>query len=333
MIEVANLTKVFGNTTAIDNLSFIVRKGEIVGFLGPNGAGKTTTMRILAGFLSPTGGTVTIAGLDALADSLQVRRKLGYLPENVPMYPEMRVNEYLHYRGRLKGLKGRELRNHVDEMMSSCGLEEVHTRIIGKLAKGYRQRVGLADSLLREPDLLILDEPTLGLDPSQRRHVRHLIKNLATRHTVLLSSHILTEVEMTCQRVMIINKGRIVASDTPDKLVGLMKGNTRVVAEIRGPRESIIEKLKCIPGVIDVSCTTSADWHRFTCECRKGADVRHGCYAAAAECKWDLRELTTEKKNLEDVYIAMTTQPDHTRKSAGDKLREKGPYQPERSIS
>ena len=199
---------------AVDDVSFEVARGEIVGFLGPNGAGKTTTMRILACYLPATGGAVNVAGYDVFRDSIEVRRRIGYLPENVPLYPEMRVDEYLNYRARLKGVPPKKRRKRVDEVKGLCGLKDVGRRIIGQLSKGFRQRVGLAESMVHDPDLLILDEPTIGLDPNQIRQVRELIKGLAPRHTILISTHILPEVEMTCQRVLIIHRGRIVASDT-----------------------------------------------------------------------------------------------------------------------
>lgn len=312
MIKVANLTKRFGKTLALDNLSFDVKRGEIVGFLGPNGAGKTTTMRILSCFLPATGGDVTIADKDVFRDSLEVRRRIGYLPENVPLYSGMRVIEYLRYRACLKGLRGRKRSLRIDEVISSCGLTEVRRSIIGHLSKGYRQRVGLADSLVHEPELLILDEPTIGLDPNQVRHIRNLIKSLSRRHTVLLSSHILSEVEMICSRVLIINKGRIMASDTPEKLAARMKDNPRVVAEVRGPCELIADKLKTVRGVVRVSCEPAGEWSSFTCECEKGIDVRAELFSAVSANNWDLRELRLEKRNLEDVFIEMTTRPDDT---------------------
>jgi len=265
-------------------------------------------MRILTSFLPATGGDIRIAGLDVFRDSLEVRRKIGYLPETVPLYPDMRVDEYLRYRGRLKGLRGRELRRRVREVVSSCGLTEERRNIIGSLSKGYKQRVGLADSLVHEPELLILDEPTLGLDPNQIRHIRNLIKSLAQRHTVLLSSHILPEVEMICERVLIINKGRIVASDTPDNLVGLMKGNPIIVAEVQGESAIIAGKLEAIPGVLKVSCAPAGDWSRFTCECEKGTDIRPELFRTVSANNWTLRELTMEKKNLEDVFVSMTSE-------------------------
>ncbi len=267
MIKVSNLTKCFGRTVAVDNISFEIQHGEIVGFLGPNGAGKSTTMRMLTCFLAPTCGDITIAGLDILNDSQEIRRKIGYLPENAPLYEDMRVVEYLRYRGKLKGLRGRKLRGRIDDVSNSCGLIDVRSSIIGRLSKGYKQRVGLADSLINEPPVLILDEPTIGLDPNQIRNIRELIKGLAKQHTVLLSSHILSEVEMICERVLIINKGRIVASDTTKGLARRADAGHRVTVEIKGPKEMIAEMLvKEIDGLEQVSCGSDVVCHRFVCE-------------------------------------------------------------------
>jgi ABC-2 type transport system ATP-binding protein len=306
MIKVANLTKRFGGVTVLDNLSFEVKRGEIVGFLGPNGAGKTTTMRILSCYLPPTGGTVTIDGLDVLKNSLEVRRRIGYLPENVPIYHDMRVIEYLRYRSRLKGLSGRKMRSRIEEVISRCGLGDVRRAIIGVLSKGYRQRVGLADALVHDPEVLILDEPTIGLDPNQIRHIRSLIRSLAQRHTVLLSTHILPEVEMVCERVLIINKGKIVASDTADNLVGLIKGNLQVVVEVQGPDDAILDALKAVKGVVGVLHESAGEWSRFTWSCDSGTDVRSELFRLIADKKWVLRELKVEKRNLEDVFVSMT---------------------------
>src|ERR1700741_3002577 len=223
MIKVENLTKRYPGQTAIQDLNFEVDTGEIMGFLGPNGAGKTTTMRILASFLPPTSGRATVAGYDIFTQSLQARAHLGYMPENVPLYNDMRVNEYLDYRAALKDVPHRRVAERIGDVKELCGLREVEKKMIGTLSKGYRQRVGLADALLAEPDLLILDEPTIGLDPNQIRQVRELIKNLGKQHTILLSTHILPEVEMTCSRVIIINQGKIEASDTPENLVGQIR--------------------------------------------------------------------------------------------------------------
>lgn len=308
IIHVENLTKIFGRIVAIDNLSFEVKRGEILGFLGPNGAGKTTTMRILAGFLPATGGNVRVAGFDVYKNSLAARQRLGYLPESVPLYNEMRVNEYLAYRGRIKGLGGRRLSLRIDEVTTDCGLDEVRHALIGRVSKGYRQRIGLADSLLHEPDLLILDEPTIGLDPNQIRHIRNLIKSFARRHTVLLSSHILHEVEMICERVLIINRGRIVASDTPSNLMGLLKGTPQVILEARGPRPEILAALESLPGVQKVTWEPVGEWLKLICDCHPGVDVRADVFRLMSDRRWTLRELAAERRNLEDVFVAMTTE-------------------------
>src|SRR5271154_6207029 len=239
MIEVTNLTKRYAGNTAVADLSFTVERGEIVGLLGPNGAGKSTTMRILACFIPASSGTATVAGLDVFADADEVRRRIGYMPENNPLHPDMRGREYLKFRARLKGLGRSRTRERVDAVVAQCGLAEVSKRIIGQLSKGYRQRVGLADALVHEPELIILDEPTIGLDPSQIRSVRQLIKQLGDRHTVLISSHILSEIELTCNRVVIMGEGRILAADTPENLQKVAGKNGHLVAEIAAPLEEL----------------------------------------------------------------------------------------------
>src|SRR5215212_2007481 len=232
MIQVENLTKRYAGHTAVTDVSFNVGRGEIVGLLGPNGAGKSTIMRILSCYMPATSGTVRVAGRDVFSQADEVRRRIGYMPENNPLYRDMRVREYLRFRGCLKGLKGRRCRERADVVMEQCGLTDVHRKIIGHLSKGYRQRVGLADALVHEPELIILDEPTIGLDPNQIRSVRQLIKDLGEKHTVLLSTHILPEVEMTCSHVLILHQGRILANDTPDNLQQVVGANGQVVAEI-----------------------------------------------------------------------------------------------------
>ena len=318
MISVEHLTRRYGRLAAIDDISFEVRRGDIVGFLGPNGAGKTTTMRILAGFLPPTSGRVTIAGIDVLLNSLEARRHVGYMPENVPLYPEMRVDEYLRYRGRLKGLRGRRLRSRVDEMLEECGLLEVRRKLIGTLSKGFRQRVGLADSLVHEPELLILDEPTIGLDPHQIRHIRNLIRGLAQRHTVLLSSHILSEVEAICRHVIIIQRGRILASDATENLVGVLQGLGQLSVEIEGPWESVSRALEGIEHVIKVSHERPGSWTRFLVSCEKGCDVRAAVFDCVRQGGWRLRELRQDRKNLEDIFVEMTGQVTAEEERPGD---------------
>jgi len=307
IVDVQNLTKRYPGKTAVDDISFSVQPREIVGFLGPNGAGKTTTMQILAGYLPATGGRVEVAGYDVFKQSIEVRRRIGYLPENVPLYTDMRVTEYLKFRGRLKGLGGARLRARLDAVLASCGLTEVHRQIIGSLSRGFRQRVGLADSLLSEPELLILDEPTVGLDPNQIRQIRNLIRGLGERHTVLLASHILHEVEMVCNRVLIINQGCIVASDTPGKLVGLLRGNRRVSARIRGGTPQNVQRLlEAIPAVVNTSCEPNGEWLQCYCESKKEDDIAEDVFRVVAANGWRLRELHEERRNLEDVFAEVT---------------------------
>jgi len=265
-------------------------------------------MRILSCFLAPTAGTVTIGGLDVLRDSLEVRRHVGYLPESIPLYGDMRVGEYLKFRGNLKGLIGKALRKRIDSVTEAFDLVDQKRAVIGRLSKGYRQRVGLADSLLHEPEVLILDEPTIGLDPNQTRNIRTVIKGLAPNHTVLMSSHILPEVETICERIFIMNHGKIVASDTPQQLVGLMKGNTEVVLEVSGPRAEVINRLRAVTGVLNVvaDADVAGQWLRLTCECDRARDTRADLAAAVSAENWGLRELGVKKRKLEDVFSAVT---------------------------
>ena len=306
MIKVENLTKRFAGQTAIDNLNFEVGKGEIMGFLGPNGAGKSTTMRILSSFMPPTSGRASVAGFDIFEKSLQARAHLGYMAENVPLYNDMRVTEYLDYRAALKGVAHRRIKERVGDVKELCGLKDVEKKLIGALSKGYRQRVGLADALVHEPDLLILDEPTSGLDPNQIRQVRDLIKNLGRQHTILLSTHILPEVEMTCSRVIIINKGRIEACDTPENLLNKMRTATGVVLEAKTGADDGAEELKKIAGVKDVGLTTDGDWQIFSLRAEADADVRAEVFRLASERRWTVRELSRRKATLEDVFVEIT---------------------------
>src|SRR4051812_32014936 len=274
MIKVENLTKRYAGHTAIKDLNFEVGKGEIMGFLGPNGAGKSTTMRILSGFMPPTAGRASIAGFDVFDQSLQARAHLGYMPENVPLYNEMRVTEYLDYRAALKGVPHRRISERVGDVKELCGLKDVEKKLIQTLSKGYRQRVGLADALLHEPDLLILDEPTIGLDPNQIRSVRELIKNLGKQHTILLSTHILPEVEMTCSRVIIIHRGRIEASDTPENLLSQIRQAGGVTVEAKTGSDDGAEELKKITGVREVTSESEGDWKTYSLRVESGVDVR-----------------------------------------------------------
>jgi ABC-2 type transport system ATP-binding protein len=263
-------------------------------------------MRIMSCFLPPTGGTVTVDGLDAYRDSLEIRRRVGYLPENIPLYPEMRVCEYLSFRASLKGLRGRQRRRRVTWVLECCGLADSRRRIVDHLSRGYRQRLALADSLLAEPEVLILDEPTLGMDPNQRRQIREVIQGLAGRHTIVLSSHILSEVEKVCDRVLIMRRGRIAASDTPENLMGLLGRSPQVETEIQGPFEAVVERLRGIPGVREVCGTTGSEWHRLTIAGDPGSDVRAQVFRTAAQNGWMLRELRARWGSLEDVFVAVT---------------------------
>ena len=306
MIKVENLTKRYAGQMAIQDLNFEVGKGEIMGFLGPNGAGKSTTMRILSSFMPPTSGRASIAGFDIFDQSLQARSHLGYMPENVPLYNDMRVTEYLNYRAALKGVPSRRVAERVGDVKELCGLKEVEKKIIGALSKGYRQRVGLADALVHEPDLLILDEPTSGLDPNQIRQVRDLIKNLGKQHTILLSTHILPEVEMTCSRVIIIHRGRIEACDTPENLLGRIRTAGGVTVEAKVGNDDGAEELRKIAGVRDVSASSDGDWAVFALRVEANTDVREEVYRLASDRRWTLRELSQRRATLEDVFVEIT---------------------------
>ena len=307
MIEVAGLVKDYASYRALHNLTFNVRRGEIVGLLGRNGAGKSSTMRILSCFMPASAGQARVAGFDVFSEADEVRRRIGYMPENNPLHHDMRVREYLKFRARLKGLSRPASRERVDAVMAQCSLTEVSRKLIGHLSKGYRQRVGLADALVHEPELIILDEPTSGLDPSQIRAVRSLIKSLALKHTVLLSTHILPEVEMTCSRVLIMQQGRILADDTPENLQQHMNPEGQVRAEIAAPLEQLTEWLADWP-VITRYDIAPGDGDFFVCSLtpQAGADVRPEVFAACREQGWTLRELTRARFSLEDIFVQVT---------------------------
>lgn len=303
MIEVSDLTKRYAGTTAVNGLSFTVGRGEIVGLLGRNGAGKTTTMRILSCFMPATSGMAKVSGLDVFSEADEVRRRIGYMPENNPLHQDMRVREYLKFRARLKGLSRSRSRERVDRVIEQCGLTDVSRRIIGQLSKGYRQRVGLADALVHEPELIILDEPTIGLDPNQIRSVRQLIKDLGQSHTVLISTHILPEVEMTCSRVLIMKGGKIVAADTPDNL---QKGG-QIVAEIAAPTRELKEALDNLAGVTNINISPAeGEYQRCALAVQDGVDLRVEIFNLVKERKWKLRELCRVRPSLEDIYIRLT---------------------------
>jgi ABC-2 type transport system ATP-binding protein len=307
MIEVSQLTKRFAGRAAVDGIRFSVGKGEIVGFLGPNGAGKTTTMRMLTGYLPPTSGSAAIAGLDVFKDSLKVRREIGYMPESVPLYEDMRVEEYLKFRGALKGLRGRALRENTGRVTELASLKEVSRKMIASLSKGYRQRLGLADALIHRPRLLILDEPTNGLDPNQIRQVRSLIAQLSAEHTILLSTHILSEVQMTCRRVIIIHRGQIRADDSPENLARASRTAATITVEIKAPAEEAAGKLQSLPGVRRVTpVSAESDWQTLEVKCEENADVREAISQAARDNHWPLRELGRRQATLEDVFVELT---------------------------
>ncbi len=311
MIKVENLTKRYAAKTAIDGMSFEVQKGEILGFLGPNGAGKTTTMRIIAGFMPASGGSVQVDGYDVFDKPLDVRRRIGYLPESPPLYPEMNVSGYLRFVAKIKGVPRDRLDSEVSRVMERVNITDVKDRIIAKLSKGYKQRVGLAQALINDPPVLILDEPTIGLDPKQIHEVRELIKELAGNHTVVLSTHILPEVEQTCHRVIIIDHGKIVAVDTPHNLRFQLQGAERVFIEVDGPAAEITSKLKSTPGVMDVrEVEGGAERHRFQIEGELGKDIRSELARAIVQSGWGLLELQSASMSLEDIFLKLTTAED-----------------------
>jgi ABC-2 type transport system ATP-binding protein len=312
MIKVEQLTKCYGSVTAVDAIDFSVAKGEIVGFLGPNGAGKSTTMKMLSGFLPPTSGSAEVAGRDVFRESLRAREHIGYMPENVPLYPDMRVCEYLRYRAALKGVPGRRMKERMQDVLDLCGLGDVGRTIIGRLSKGYRQRVGLADAMIHEPDILILDEPTIGLDPNQIRQVRDLIRNLRRHHTILLSTHILPEVEMLCSRVIIINRGRIEAMDTPQNLRDRIGAAGHIVLDARVPdAKAAAAGLRALAGVASVTARADGGRTVFTIHAAAGADPREEIFRHAAGENWSVRELSRPAVSLEQVFASVTHAEEH----------------------
>jgi ABC-2 type transport system ATP-binding protein len=305
MIRCEGLTKYYGTHQAIAEVSFNVDEGEIVGFLGPNAAGKTTTMRILTSFIPPSDGTATVAGHDVVEDSLESRRAIGYLPETTSLYRDMRVTEFLHYCAGLRGMGVRETRERMEYVLETCGLTERARSIIGTLSLGYRQRVGLAQALLHNPPVLILDEPTVGLDPNQIIEVRNLIKRLAGRHTVMLSTHILPEAQMVCERVIIINHGRIVAEDTPEALTAQIRQSETIAITLAHDDPSVRGMLLDIPEVIAVRPVGSGSYHIDT---QMGADVRAQLAEFVVNKGWGLLELRPVEMSLEEVFRQLTTE-------------------------
>ena len=307
MISVKNLTKRYVNVAAVDNISFDVEDGDIVGLLGPNGAGKTTTMRILTCFMPATEGSATVAGYDVFHDSIKVRQNTGYLPENVPLYLDMRVKEYLLFRARLKKIPRRNRRKKMGDCLEMCGITDVQNQIIGTLSKGYKQRVGLADTLIHDPEILILDEPTIGLDPNQIIQIRKVIKDLGKKHTILLSTHILPEVEMICNKVIIINKGKIVAMDTPSNLMNQLKSCTSTVLEIRGDGEKIKDSISRVEGIRSVVWREKGDVNEFTVEAAEGKDLREDIFKCIVKDNYILREMKRKTITLEEIFHQITT--------------------------
>ena len=312
MIKVEGLTKRYARTVAVDNISFEVEKGQIVGFLGPNGAGKTTTMRVLTCFLPPTTGTASVAGYDVMSQALEVKKRIGYLPESPPLYPEMEVVEYLHFVGRLKGIPKADIARRADEAMDRCALGEVRTKLIAKLSKGFRQRVGLAQAIIHNPDVLILDEPTSGLDPKQIIEIRDLLKRLAGEHTIILSTHILSEVENTCERVIIISQGKLVATDSVANLTNRLRGSEAVALEVEaadGQPESreVQQRLEQIPGVSRVLMKDARNSRlSFEVESLQGRSVRSDLARAVVNSGWNLSELRAVGFSLEDIFLQLT---------------------------
>jgi ABC-2 type transport system ATP-binding protein len=313
MITVQELTKRYARNTAVDHISFDVKKGQIVGFLGPNGAGKTTTMRMLTCFLPPTSGRATVAGFDVLEKPLEVKRRIGYLPEIPPLYPEMRTAEYLAFVGRIKGLRGAELGKRVAYVLDRCAVEDVKDKLLGKLSKGYRQRVGLAQAIIHNPDVLVLDEPTAGLDPKQINETRELIRGLAGDHTIILSTHILPEVEQTCQQVIIINKGRLVATDSVNNLRDRARGAGSVLVEIAGRNGALDPqaakgRLEQVRGVIRAIVKETRDNSAiFEVEGESDRAIRGDLARAIVESGWDLNELRTAAVSLEEIFLQLTS--------------------------
>jgi ABC-2 type transport system ATP-binding protein len=308
MIKVDHLSKYFGPVLAIRDVSFGVEKGEIVGFLGPNGAGKTTTIRILNGFFPPTSGSACIDGLNVFDRSLEIRKRLGYLPERLPLYKEMRTEAYLNFVADVKGVPKKKRGREVDRVIERCGLLTVGKQFIGKLSKGFQQRVGIAQAILNDPDILILDEPTIGLDPKQIIEIRELIKSFAGYKTVILSTHILPEVSMICQRVVIINEGRIVAKDTPDGLAG--KDARKVVVQVRGPKTDVLTRLQALPGIIKASVKNEQTDQtcQYVVEMERGQEARDAIAESIVVSGWSLLEMHTVQPSLEDVFIRLVTE-------------------------
>jgi ABC-2 type transport system ATP-binding protein len=309
VIEVQHLSKRYGPFTAVDDVNFSVGAGEILGFLGPNGAGKTTTMRIITGYMPATEGTVTVAGHDVFAQPIEAKKRTGYLPETPPLYPDMTVRDYVTFVARIKGVPSREVRGRVDEAMKKTHIADMASRHCGKLSKGYKQRVGLAQALIHNPDVLVLDEPTAGLDPKQIIEARQLITELGGNHTVVLSTHILPEVSQTCNRVVIIAKGKVVAVDTPDNLTARLRGSETMFLHVQAPGDDVAPALTAIPGVTRVKVDPQANGlAAVEVDSEQGRDVRRELAAAVVRQGWGLLELRPMRMSLEDIFLSLTTE-------------------------
>ena len=307
MIQATGLTHFYGPNPAIEDVNFGVKRGEILGFLGPNGAGKTTTMRILTGFMPPTRGKVTLDGYDVVEQSLNVRRRVGYLPETVPLYTDMTVTGYLRYMGTLRGMPSRNIKRRIEDVIDVCRLDDYRSSLIAKLSKGFRQRVGIAQAILHEPDVLVLDEPTIGIDPIQVVETRSLIKDLGKQQTVVLSSHILPEVSMICERVLIIHEGRIVAEDTPANLAERLQGTDLLEVEIGGPPEEVTSAIREIEGVASVRHRSLANREVYTVRLLQGADVRDDISRTVVARDWSLLSMQSVGMTLEEIFLRLTT--------------------------
>jgi ABC-2 type transport system ATP-binding protein len=306
MIQVTNITKRFGSTLAVDGVSFEIPQGQVVGFLGPNGAGKSTTMRILTGYLPADDGRAQILGMD-LSHSLEIRRRLGYIPENNPLPEDIEVTDYLHFIGQLRGIHNQiERVDRVKRVLKLCSLGSAVGKKIGELSKGFRQRVGLAQAIVHDPDILILDEPTSGLDPNQVQDVRGLIQDLKKQKTLLISTHILTEVQQTCDRILIINRGKIVADGTPSDLTGSMKNMNRLFVALKGPQEAVRSKLQALSGVQSIKEESSSGESGFVVESNAEQDLREDVFQVATSERWPILALHQERLSLEDVFRALT---------------------------
>jgi ABC-2 type transport system ATP-binding protein len=310
MIEVKNLTKYYGEIKGIEDISFSIGKGEITGFLGPNGSGKTTTMRILTCFFPPTSGKATVAGYDVTESPIEVRKRIGYMPETVPLYPDMKVTTYLNFVAEAKGMDKGKKKRKISEVMEQCGIVDVSHRLVGNLSKGYRQRVGLAQALINDPEVLILDEPTIGLDPKQVVGIRELIKNLAGDRTIILSSHILPEVSMTCEKVIIIHQGEIVAVDTPENLTEKLQKTSKISVQIEGIKQEVTAKLKTMPGVVAVleKEEDPPGVFSYEIESEKEKEISGELSYLVYNNKWKLVEMRPVKMSLEDIFIKLVTE-------------------------